>query len=142
MVSTTSVLSQAQYLISHYPLPLLCVFIVIYLLRNKFRPGLLTIPGPAVAAYTNLWRVYSVFNGHAHLDAIELHKKYGTLVRIGPNHVSVSDPSYVPVFYGIKEDYTKVCSRFDPEGASEVDTVGSRPASTRYNASPGRSSQR
>lgn len=79
-----------------------------YLLWNKFQSGLVSIPGPSLAAYTKLWRVYNVWCGSAHLDAIALHKKYGNLVRIAPNHVSVADPKWIPIFYGTKEDYTKV----------------------------------
>ena len=112
MSTKISVLSQAQQLIFTHPLSLLGTFIVCYLLWNKFQPGLFNIPGPTAAAYTKLWRLYSVYKGHAHLDAIDLHEKYGKLVRIAPNIVSVSDPSCIPIFYGIKEEYTKVSRRF------------------------------
>lgn len=66
------------------------------------------LPGPTAASYTKWWRVYSVWRGSAHLDAIALHSKHGNLVRIAPNHVSVADPRWIPVFYGKEEDYTKV----------------------------------
>ena len=112
MASKSSLLSQALHLISAYPLSVLGVSVLLYLLWNKFQPGLAGIPGPTAAAYTKLWRVYSVFRGHAHLDAIKLHKKYGNLVRIAPNHVSVADPSYIPIFYSTKEEYTKVSHDF------------------------------
>ncbi|ETN45757.1 uncharacterized protein HMPREF1541_09590 [Cyphellophora europaea CBS 101466] len=81
--------------------------VVLRLAYNKFRPGVRAIPGPFAAAYTKLWRVYDVWNGTAHLTAIKLHRKHGPLVRVAPNHVSVGDPDYIPVFYNIKEDYTK-----------------------------------
>jgi len=77
------------------------------LLYNKLRPGLKDIPGPRIAAYTKLWRLYDVYRGHAHTTAIALHKQYGPVVRIGPNHVSLSDPALIPIIYGTKEDYTK-----------------------------------
>lgn len=87
----------------------LAFLVILKLIQNKLRAGLLSLPGPTIAAYTNSWRVYSVWKGNAHLDAIELHKKYGKLVRVGPNHVSISDPEYIPTIYGMKEDFTKVC---------------------------------
>lgn len=93
-----------------HPFLILIGSTVFWLLWNKYQPGLVSIPGPTAAAYTKYWRVYNVFRGSAHLDAIALHKKHGNLVRIAPNHVSVADPKWIPVFYGTKEDYTKVCN--------------------------------
>jgi cytochrome P450 len=90
-----------------YPLLTVLALIAIRLVHNKFQPGLRSIPGPAVAAYTKLWRVYDVWRGTAHLTAIELHRKHGPLVRIGPNHVSVADPDLISQFYSTKENYTK-----------------------------------
>ena len=89
------------------PIYTLIAFVVLRLAYNKFQPGVWRIPGPTAAAYTKLWRVYDVYNGTAHLTAIELHRKHGALVRIGPNHVSVSDPDFISQFYSIREDYTK-----------------------------------
>ena len=118
---------------------ILCIVALVgfNLLYNKFQPGLVNIPGPPAAAYTKFWRVYSVWRGSAHLDAIELHKKYGNLVRIAPNHVSVADPKWIPVFYGTKEEYTKVS--LSSLGDAGTRTNEYRLASTRFKASPGRS---
>lgn len=101
--------ASAQSLVASHYLILLSVLLVSYLCWIKYQPGLASIPGPTLAAYSKLWRLFSVWRGHAHLDAIALHKKHGNLVRIAPNHVSVADPKWIPVFYGAKEDYTKVC---------------------------------
>ena len=38
---------------------------------------------------------------------IDLHKKYGPLVRTGPNHVSFSDASLIPQIYGITSKFYK-----------------------------------
>lgn len=85
----------------------LSTFLVLRLLYNKFQPGLRSIPGPFAASITKYWRLHDVWKGKAHLTAIELHRKHGPLVRIGPNHVSVADPTFISRFYSIKEDYTK-----------------------------------
>lgn len=110
MASVVGVLQQVQHLVKQYPVQIVVVLVVTNLLWNKFQPGLVSIPGPTAAAYTKLWRVYSVWRGSAHLDAVNLHKKHGNLVRIAPNHVSVADPKWIPIFYSTKEDYTKVRS--------------------------------
>lgn len=81
--------------------------VVLRLLYNKFQPGVRSIPGPFAASVTKFWRLHDVWKGQAHLTAIDLHRKHGPLVRIGPNHVSVADTAYIPRFYSIREDYTK-----------------------------------
>ena len=46
-----------------------------------------------------LWRLWSVYNGHAEREQYELHKKYGTAVRLGPNMISIQDPAAIRVIY-------------------------------------------
>ncbi|KPM35679.1 hypothetical protein AK830_g10879 [Neonectria ditissima] len=107
-----------------------CAVILVSLLRNKFRPGLRTIPGPRLAAYTALWRWHDVRQGQAHKTAIDLHRKHGFLVRVGPNHVSISDPREIKKIYGLKSGYTKTA--FYPiqsitwKGKPEVNLFGTR----------------
>lgn len=91
-----------------YALYILLAAITLRLLTNRYTPGLREIPGPSIARYTRLWKLYSVWKGDHHRTEIALHKKYGPLVRIGPNHVSVSDPSAVSIIYGLNRGFTKV----------------------------------
>jgi Cytochrome P450 len=95
------------HLLKIYTLPILVGLIIAHLLRNRFKAVLRDIPGPPLAAYTRLWRLYDVWKGDAHHTAIELHRKYGPLVRIGPNHVSVADPNEISNIYGLKTGFTK-----------------------------------
>ncbi|KAH8666053.1 cytochrome P450 [Tricladium varicosporioides] len=48
-----------------------------------------------------------VYKGNAPQTYRELHKKYGPIVRTGPNHVSVSDPEMIPVIYGTGSNFRK-----------------------------------
>lgn len=89
MASVSGVLEQIQHLVKHYSAKILVVPVVLNLLWDKFQPGLASIPGPTAAACTKLWRVYSVWRASAHLNAVDLHKRYGNLVRITPDHISV-----------------------------------------------------
>lgn len=93
--------------LSTYPMMIILVLLAPSLLYNKLQAGLRNIPGPPVAAYTKLWRLYDVYKGDAQKTAIALHKHHGPVVRIGPNHVSLSDPAMIPIVYGTKENYTK-----------------------------------
>ncbi|KAH7355128.1 putative cytochrome P450 oxidoreductase [Rhexocercosporidium sp. MPI-PUGE-AT-0058] len=94
--------------IKTYPLPVLLILITLNLLYNKYGRGLNHIPGPPLASWTKLWRLQNVSKGQAHRTIIDLHKKYGKLVRTAPNVVDVSDPAMIPVIYNIKGNFKKV----------------------------------
>jgi hypothetical protein len=99
-------------ILTTYPLHLLGSIIVLRLLYNKFCNGISRIPGPTLASWSGLWRLYDVSKGDAHNTAIKLHKKHGKLVRIGPKHISVGDPAAIQTIYGLKTGFTKVCTSF------------------------------
>ncbi|KAE8381687.1 cytochrome P450 [Aspergillus bertholletiae] len=84
---------------------LIAVLVVIRLITNKLR--LSGIPGPVLAGYTGLWKLYNVLAGDRQYTEINLHRKYGPLVRIGPRHISVSDPKAISVIYGVNKGFTK-----------------------------------
>lgn len=94
-------------LLRTYWAPFVLLLFIGSLLRNKYQSGLSDLPGPRIAAYTKLWRLYDVWKGQAHWTAIKLHKKYGKLVRTAPNVVSVGDVDEILKIYNIKGDYTK-----------------------------------
>ncbi|KAL2799010.1 cytochrome P450 [Aspergillus keveii] len=78
-----------------------------WLLFNKYGRGLSHIKGPAVAGYTDLWRLWIVWQRRPEVALIALHKKYGRVVRIGPSAVSVSNPAAIKVIYGVKGRFVK-----------------------------------
>lgn len=70
-----------------------CVFVTCSLLaiscafyRLLLHP-LAHVPGPRLAALSNVWHAYHVRNGHMLQLAKKLHHQYGPIVRIGPNEV-------------------------------------------------------
>ncbi|KAF1930580.1 pisatin demethylase [Didymella exigua CBS 183.55] len=72
-----------------------------------------SIPGPFLAKFSNIWRLYNHY-GQTHIETQkELHKKYGDVVRLGPNTVSVADASLLKTIYStrgtfLKSDYYSV----------------------------------
>jgi hypothetical protein len=94
------------FLLSTYFFPAIFVLLGISFLRAKYN-GLQHIPGPPIAAFTKFWRFFDVHRGHSHLTAIALHRKYGKLVRIAPNIISVADPEEIATIYSTKGDFTK-----------------------------------
>ena len=66
------------------------------------------VPGPFLASLTNFPRLCWVLSNRAHDIHISHHRKYGKLVRFGPNMVSVGDPAEIPNIYGFNGKFVKV----------------------------------
>lgn len=82
-----------------------CCFLIVRLLNSYRR--LSHLPGPIAAKFTDLWRFRSQNSkGHAK-RLVALHKRHGKLLRIGPNHVSISDPSAIPIVYSTNPTWLK-----------------------------------
>ncbi|KAF8523923.1 cytochrome P450 [Hysterangium stoloniferum] len=77
---------------------------VVYLLC--FHP-LADIPGPKLAAVTNLWKTRAVYRKNFTTELHQQHLKYGDVVRIGPNEVSIISPDEVSEIYGQKSTFLK-----------------------------------
>lgn len=93
---------------------LLVLSIAIWLIRNKYRHGLNKYPGPVAAAYTDWWRFYDVYKRKPERTHIELHRKHGDIVRLGPNVLSFADPQAIKTIYGLNKGFTKVLSSCPP----------------------------
>ncbi|KAH8801441.1 cytochrome P450 [Xylogone sp. PMI_703] len=65
------------------------------------------LPGPFWAKISRFWLVVQVLKGNIDKKQRELHRKYGKIVRIAPNEVSVSDPEAVRVIYSVNSGFTK-----------------------------------
>ncbi|TVY40803.1 Cytochrome P450 monooxygenase [Lachnellula occidentalis] len=85
----------------------LLLLAIIQLLWTYFTTPLKNIPGPFFAKFTNLWRFFDTYGGRPELTHQLLHKKHGSVVRLGPNVVSISDPKYLRVIYNTRGDYLK-----------------------------------
>ncbi|MCJ1387185.1 hypothetical protein MMC18_000025 [Xylographa bjoerkii] len=75
------------------------VIVVIY--RLTIHP-LAKYPGPIVGRVTDWYSVYHAWKGDRHLDFHRLHQRYGTIVRFGPNRISVNSSSGMRAIYGPK----------------------------------------
>lgn len=87
-------------------LPLALALLAAWFLRGYFR--LRHIPGPCLSAWTDVPRALWVRSNRAHDIHIALHKKYGKLVRFGPNMVSVQDPTEIKRIYDFTGTFRKV----------------------------------
>ena len=66
------------------------------------------IPGPILAKFSNIWRFYNHY-GQTHIETQKkLHQKYGDVVRLGPNTVSIADASLLKTIYSTRGMFLKV----------------------------------
>ncbi|KAJ5683485.1 cytochrome protein [Penicillium macrosclerotiorum] len=65
------------------------------------------VPGPFLAGWTNLWRMFHVRQGKYHVVIADLHKKYGPVVRIAPNVLDLDFPQLIKTLYNTKANYLK-----------------------------------
>lgn len=85
------------------PVATLIVYIVFTILNDP----LSKYPGPAIARWTNLWRLFATRRGRYHLEIQKLHEQYGPIVRIGPNLLDLDMPELVKTIFNIKGDWKK-----------------------------------
>ncbi|KAK1226919.1 hypothetical protein PQX77_010089 [Marasmius sp. AFHP31] len=56
-------------------------------------------PGPFLAQFTDFWLISTALSGHRSEKVHALHEKYGPIVRIAPNHLSVATSSALQTVY-------------------------------------------
>ena len=91
-------------------------------IQRLYRRDLRNLPGPFLAKFSGLHRLFMVGGGNGPAGYRKLHQQYGPIVRVGPNHVAVSDPSAIPIVYGLGSKFTKVrTSSIHPVISSTID---------------------
>ncbi len=99
---------QIVQVVSQHWLPILLAVVFACLARNRYHNGLNKYPGPFLASLTDWWRFVDVYRRRPELSHIALHKKYGQVVRLGPNTLSFSDPDALKTIYGLNKGFIKV----------------------------------
>ncbi|KAJ7508590.1 high nitrogen upregulated cytochrome P450 monooxygenase 2 [Mycena galericulata] len=102
----------AALLLPHYKSPLLAVCVaygtsyatlvasVLCYPLSPFHP-LSKHPGPLLARLSKLWAIYQMYTGKNHVSFLNLHRRYGPVVRTGPNELSICDASAIQPILGI-----------------------------------------
>lgn len=93
--------------LAHPILACLLISISAYVLYYRFFHSLARYPGPFLASLTNLWITKVSVDGDWPQRLQRLHKRYGPVVRIAPNEVSVDHVDAIPKIYGIGKGFTK-----------------------------------
>lgn len=84
------------------------LLVVTKLVSDVFFSCLRSIPGPVLAKITDFWRASHAYGGRIDLKNVQLHRKYGTAVQVGPNCVSISDPNLIRTIYSTRNPWKKV----------------------------------
>ncbi|KAF5005010.1 hypothetical protein FDECE_8535 [Fusarium decemcellulare] len=82
----------------------------LWLIYTLFFSGLRKIPGPFLAKLSRLWEMKNVATGNIHEIIMDLHKRHGPIIRVGPNRYDFDTMEAVKTIYRIgnalpKSDY-------------------------------------
>lgn len=102
-----AVIDVKTFISQHYILLSLSVLFG-YFFYLRYLSAYRDIPGPFLATVSPLWRLRGALNGTLHTDITEAHRKYGTIVRIAPDEVSIADPEAIKIIYGHNAGFVKV----------------------------------
>ncbi|TRX98039.1 hypothetical protein FHL15_001249 [Xylaria flabelliformis] len=83
------------------------VVLILQALYTRYYGGLSAIPGPPSASFCNLWKVLAVYHNDMPRRNMAAHRKYGPVVRIGPNTISFSSPEALHTIHGSRQAYPK-----------------------------------
>ncbi|TFK39355.1 cytochrome P450, partial [Crucibulum laeve] len=91
-------INMALYLI--YAASVVAAYEIGFIIHQLYFSPLRDIPGPRLAAISSLWCLYhGLMRNQKFLEIEECHKKYGPVVRIGPNNVVVKDSRSLKSIY-------------------------------------------
>ena len=78
------------------------------LLFFRYKKGLSKYKGPFLASFTDMWRVFHTYFNMDKPPMMDLHEKYGDIVRVGPNVLSFGNPEAIKDIYGVGKAWNKV----------------------------------
>ncbi|KAI0418341.1 cytochrome P450 [Xylaria grammica] len=85
-------LNFALFFVGAYWAILVPAFLIGRMAYRRYASPLRSLPGPFLASCTRLWKIRSTVSENTNWEHVDLHRKYGPVVRIGPNEVSFSSP--------------------------------------------------
>lgn len=84
------------------------LFSIIYqIVYYRFFHPLAAFPGPFWGSVTRLWLTYHAFMGREPEACDEQHKKHGSVIRVSPTMLLVSDATKLPLIYSRSADKSK-----------------------------------
>jgi hypothetical protein len=78
-----------------------------YVLYPFYLSSFAKVPGPRLAAMTSAWITWIDFGGKRSETIDALHRKYGKVVRVGPNELSFTGMEAMQKIYGAGTAFSK-----------------------------------
>jgi len=78
-----------------------------YIFYQLFANPLASLPGPIWAKVTPYWLTMQCRRTERSKVIVAMHKRYGDIIRIAPNHISINKPEALAQVYGHKSGFTK-----------------------------------
>ncbi|KAM0715931.1 hypothetical protein Q7P37_008445 [Cladosporium fusiforme] len=85
------IVQSLKFVRAYWPI-LLPVALILRFLYRRYASPLRQYPGPFLASGSRVWKVWSTYKGKTETDHINIHQRYGPIVRIAPNELSFSSP--------------------------------------------------
>lgn len=82
--------------------------VLVYGLLQYLLDPLRSLPGPFLARFSRFWYFFETYKGVFEETNIELHRKYGPIVRIAPHEYSIDDVDAARTIYGHGNAFIKV----------------------------------
>ncbi|KAI9815231.1 MAG: hypothetical protein M1827_002711 [Pycnora praestabilis] len=65
------------------------------------------VKGPTIAKVSKAWLMWTAFTGRGYLHLARVNEEYGSLARIGPNHLLTDDPAIIHRMSAARSRYTR-----------------------------------
>jgi hypothetical protein len=116
------IIEHPKLLLLGFPL----VYIIAYIFYQRHLHPLSKFPGPFLASLTDLWQVHQFLTLQQPYNLTELHEKYGVFVRYGPDKLSCTDESAIPIIYQKGGRQMPKTEYYDAFGAAHPNIFGTR----------------
>lgn len=88
-----------KYLLTLYAPILFLIYYLLWVVYARTFHPLAKIPGPFWPSISQTWLMWRHQKGDIEYHQRALHKRYGPIIRIGPDQVAVADPIAIPLIY-------------------------------------------
>ena len=105
--STLELLRKIPHSFSFY-IALLLIPLFLHTFYKAYATPLRHVPGPWIAKFTRFWLLGAINSREYQRINVELHRKYGPVVRISPNEYSIDDPDAATIIYRSRDQLVKV----------------------------------
>lgn len=107
--------------------------IISYIIYQRYFHPLAKYPGPFLASLTDLWQVHQFITLKQPYNLTKLHEKHGSIVRYGPDKLSITDEEAIKLIYQSGAKFMPKTEFYDAYGAAHPNIFGMRDESVSHN---------